>query len=466
MEKAMQSIGHNLGFVLKLDPADQLTTLCQSERQSKTGPELQNRFKNAALLWTVVSDKLLALASEAHRSERRQHLPVTLKRTAPSAGLLWYLLVSWTVHLYLEHHSVMEQNTLGLNALSLALLALSSVAMALFTASFFLRLAWASDRDRGLMGRLHQLMAAQQYPLQGLAALLLLLNSLFLNASSVGVYSNTTATTHNHTMWSTSSEGNNRSAGLTSLPVFPEPSSLTSILSHLNYFLPMMLSSLEGAEPVWKQQKAVGFLFSLFLVLTSCEYTACHLEFRVLYFTPRLSSSSILERPGYVLALYFGTLFFTYVFCLCIHMFLYQKYQTGPARTQASQESPVFTRRPRKRSFALFPVLALAPLLACKLPLLVELLALVTRSPETPILLLWVYQLGHCLLCSALACLTCLWQRRCVCISQVGLGRGNAGSSLSGSFIFKPSEKLEALGKVESTCLFMWLTENKQNPRL
>lgn len=49
----MQSTKQNLGFVLKLDTADQLTTL-QSERQSNTGPELQNRFKNAALLWTVV----------------------------------------------------------------------------------------------------------------------------------------------------------------------------------------------------------------------------------------------------------------------------------------------------------------------------------------------------------------------------------------------------------------------------
>ncbi|KAM4038395.1 uncharacterized protein ACNLHF_016714 [Anomaloglossus baeobatrachus] len=247
---------------------------------------------------TTISNKLLSLASP---TPRRRWISRNIKITVPS---------------------IVVQ----------VLLAVSTTAIVLFTASFFLKMEQTMvDLNSGCTYQKHpsmkhivQAVRSQKFHLQALAAFILVNSYLFLQLSQLSpLYLDKTSDNDTVQLEWDRQERNMSESEIGVLPL-PSIKILPFMAFCVNFAVPLVSYTMKESEPVWQKQHFWGLYYSVILLLATLKYLSSAITFYVICLKAQQSPQILIfqDVTTWLSPLYASSVLslFLYLFFLKIYM--------------------------------------------------------------------------------------------------------------------------------------------------
>ncbi|XP_077117229.1 uncharacterized protein LOC143773767 isoform X2 [Ranitomeya variabilis] len=204
--------------------------------------------------------------------------------------MVWYLPVCWLFHIYLVIICIREmdltQDSPG-NSVVQFLLAISTAAIVLFTASIFLKRkqivvdlssGWTYQKHPS-MKHIAQALRSQKYHLQALAAFILINSYLLLQLSQLApVYLGKTMRNDTIQLEWDKQERNSSETDIV-VPPLPSIKIIPFMAFCVNFAVPLVFYTMEESEPVWQKQHLWGFYYSVLLLLSTLKYLSSAITF-------------------------------------------------------------------------------------------------------------------------------------------------------------------------------------------
>ncbi|OCT88707.1 hypothetical protein XELAEV_18017337mg [Xenopus laevis] len=355
---------------------------------------------------SLMSDKLLNLASPKPSAA---WICRQVRVNIPSVGFIWYISICWLLHIYLEYMCIREMNNSQditfISAIQL-LLAFSLVAMLLFTLSAVLSAPHTpvTEHKYQKQSSLRLLISAlkcQIYPLQALAALLLINSYLLLQLSESLVKpmsaagNNGTADVEGFGM----NTSNSKTSNWVMLPSVLPGDSFTYLLYCIPVVVPMTVHSVQQSDVVWKTEKLWGFFYSVILLLIGIKYLSSSFIFYIvsLLVTPFPQTLLFKGFPVWIPVVYIMSVFTLFLYSILLKIYVEVSCRIPSSGVPASY----LTMRKKTKSYPspLGIIFTTLLIVVCEILPMLKIYLLLSKKTELFILFLFSFNGAFYLAC-------------------------------------------------------------------
>ncbi|KAM8972013.1 uncharacterized protein RCH25_017622 [Pelodytes ibericus] len=407
---------------------------------------LQNSGSMVLLTNTAtMSNKLLSLANPRPKAAWIcQNVSVTM----PSIATVWYLPISLVCHIYLAYTCIREMtNGSCLTSAAQVLLAISMAAILLFTAFAVLKVERSavvpdSGYKHSRLNHSLEVLRSQKYALHALSAFLLINSYLLLQISKLCAHPSDRGA-HNGTM---DTESHGFVGNITKVNVWmvlyllPLENRITYIEYCVYFAVPMICHSIQESDPIWRNEKLWGFLYSTALLMSAVKYLSSTFAYFFVSLTAYLSPQSILIQgsPMWVPVLYSTSLLSVFLYTLSVKCYVDLCFRVPIS--SSSVNNLTLRRKIRPYPSPLGVVLSTLLIVACEIPSMVHLINFLLRERKNDLIVfLFVLSVGFGLFCVSTSLIVGLRRNCRPKKHKLKHSRVESGVCLANSFVYQSS---------------------------